>query len=118
MAVSLMDLPTVNLSKSMVVVELEELKERKDLQEVIVQMVIVQITNKLYLGDRKTPSLVVLDEAWDMLRGRQSGEFIETAARRLAKIQGALLWALNRSTTFMQPLRQEPLLKTRIGCVF
>lgn len=54
---------TVDLSKPMVVIELEELKERKDLQEVIVQMVIVQITNKLYLGDRKTPSLVVLDEA-------------------------------------------------------
>ena len=81
----------VDLSKPMVVVELEELKERKDLQEVIVQMVIVQITNKLYLGDRKTPSLVVLDEAWDMLRGKQSGEFIETAARRLRKYRGALV---------------------------
>lgn len=81
----------VDLSKPMVVVELEELKERKDLQEVIVQMVIVQITNKLYLGNRKTPSLVVLDEAWDMLRGRQSGEFIETAARRLRKYRGALV---------------------------
>jgi conjugal transfer ATP-binding protein TraC len=82
---------TVDLSKPMVVIELEELKERKDLQEVIVQMVIVQITNKLYLGDRKTPSLVVLDEAWDMLRGRQSGQFIETAARRLRKYRGALV---------------------------
>lgn len=81
----------VDLSKSMVVVELEELKERKDLQEVIVQMVIVQITNKLYLGDRKTPSHVVLDEAWDMLRGRQSGTFIETAARRLRKYRGSLV---------------------------
>jgi conjugal transfer ATP-binding protein TraC len=82
---------TVDLSASMVVVELEELKERKDLQEVIVQMVIVQITNTLYLGDRKTPSHVVLDEAWDMLRGRQSGEFIETAARRLRKYEGSLV---------------------------
>jgi conjugal transfer ATP-binding protein TraC len=82
---------TVDLSKPMVVIELEELKERKDLQEVIVQMVIVQITNKLYLGDRKTPSLIVLDEAWDMLRGKQSGQFIETAARRLRKYRGALV---------------------------
>lgn len=82
---------TVDLSAKMVVVELEELKERKDLQEVIVQMVILQITNKLYLGDRKTPSNVVLDEAWDMLRGKQSGEFIETAARRLRKYRGSLV---------------------------
>jgi len=82
---------TVNLSSKMVVVELEELKERKDLQAVIVQMVILQITNKLYLGDRKTPSNVVLDEAWDLLRGKQSGEFIETAARRLRKYKGSLV---------------------------
>ena len=82
---------TVDLSAKMVVVELEELKERKDLQEVIVQMIILQITNKLYLGDRKTPSHVVLDEAWDMLRGQQSGVFIETAARRLRKYQGSLV---------------------------
>ena len=39
---------TVDLSNPLVVIELEELKERKDLQEVIVQMMIVQITNKLY----------------------------------------------------------------------
>jgi len=81
----------IDLSAPMVVVELEELKEKKDLQEVIVQMVIAQITNKLYLGDRKTPTHVVLDEAWDMLRGKQSGEFIETAARRLRKYRGSLV---------------------------
>lgn len=82
---------TVDLSASLVVVELEELKERKDLQEVIVQMIILQITNQLYLGDRKTPAQVVLDEAWDMLRGKQSGIFIETAARRLRKYRGSLV---------------------------
>jgi len=82
---------TVDLAAKMVVVELEELKERKDLQAVIVQMVILQITTKLYLGDRKTPSNVILDEAWDMLRGEQSGAFIETAARRLRKYGGSLV---------------------------
>lgn len=82
---------TVDLSARIVVVELEELKERKDLQEVIVQMVILQITNKLYLGDRKVRSHVVMDEAWDMLRGKQGGEFIETAARRLRKYEAGLV---------------------------
>ena len=57
----------IDLSDPLVVVELEELKERKDLQSVIVQMVILQITNSVYLGDRKTPSCLILDEAWDML---------------------------------------------------
>jgi len=81
----------IDLSSRLVVVELEELKERKDLQSVIVQMVILQITNSIYLGDRKTPSCLILDEAWDMLRGAQSGIFIETAARRLRKYFGGLV---------------------------
>ena len=81
----------IDLSSSLVVVELEELKERRDLQAVVVQMVILQITNSVYLGDRSTPSCLILDEAWDMLRGKQSGEFIETAARRLRKYYGGLV---------------------------
>jgi conjugal transfer ATP-binding protein TraC len=82
---------TVDLSSKLVVLELEELKERKDLQGVIVQIIILQITNQLYLGDRKTPTNLVLDEAWDMLRSKQSGGFIETAARRLRKYKGSLV---------------------------
>ncbi len=82
---------TIDLSDSLVVVELEELKERKDLQSVIVQMVILQIANSVYMGNRKTPSCLILDEAWDMLRGKQSGVFIETAARRLRKYFGGLV---------------------------
>jgi conjugal transfer ATP-binding protein TraC len=82
---------TIDLVDNLVVVELEELKERKDLQSVIVQMVILQITNSVYMGDRKTPSCLILDEAWDMLRGQQSGVFIETAARRLRKYFGGLV---------------------------
>ena len=81
----------VDLSGQLVVFELEELKERKDLQSVIVQIMILQITNQVYLGDRQTPVQVVLDEAWDMLRGKQSALFIETAARRLRKYNGALI---------------------------
>ncbi|MBL8675855.1 MAG: type IV secretion system protein TraC [Alphaproteobacteria bacterium] len=81
----------IDLSDNLVVVEMEELKERKDLQSVIVQMVILQITNSIYMGDRKTPSCLILDEAWDMLRGTQSDVFIETAARRLRKYFGGLI---------------------------
>jgi conjugal transfer ATP-binding protein TraC len=82
---------TVNLESPLVVVELEELKERKDLQAVVVQMMIINITNKMFLGDRRTPFNIVFDEAWDMLRGNTSGVFIETLARRLRKYRGSLV---------------------------
>jgi len=81
----------VDLTSSLTVLELEELKERKDLQAVVVQVVILQITNQLYMGDRKTKAHLVLDEAWDLLKAKQAGAFIETAARRLRKYNGSLV---------------------------
>ncbi len=81
----------VDLDNRLVVVELEELKERNDLQAVIVQMVIINITNKMFLGDRKTPFMILFDEAWDLLRNAQSAVFIETLARRLRKYCGSLV---------------------------
>jgi conjugal transfer ATP-binding protein TraC len=82
---------TVNFDRKLVVVELEELKERKDLQAVVVQMFVINITNRMFLGDRQTPFHIVFDEAWDMLRGKQGGAFMETLARRLRKYRGSLV---------------------------
>ncbi len=87
----LMGSSTVNLENTLVVIELEELKERKDLQSVVVQMMIINITNRMFLGDRLTPFNIVFDEAWDLLRGSQGGVFIETLARRLRKYNGSLV---------------------------
>jgi conjugal transfer ATP-binding protein TraC len=81
----------VNLDNNLIVIELEELKEKKDLQSVVVQMMVINITNKMFLGDRKTPFNIVFDEAWDMLRAKQSEVFIETLARRLRKYRGSLV---------------------------
>lgn len=81
----------VNLSNALVLVELEELKGKKDLQAVILQLMIMTITNQAFLGDRKTPFYICIDEAWDLLRAKQSGEFIETLARRLRKYNGSLI---------------------------
>ena len=92
----------VDFTNPLVVVELEELKERKDLQSVVVQMVIVQITNQMFLGDRQTPFMITFDEAWDMLRGSQSGVFVETLARRLRKYNGALVVGTQSVNDFYQ----------------
>ena len=93
---------TVNLDNALIVIELEELKERKDLQAVVVQMMIINITNQMFLGDRQTPFNIVFDEAWDMLRGKQSGLFIETLARRLRKYKGSLVVGTQSINDFFQ----------------
>jgi conjugal transfer ATP-binding protein TraC len=92
----------VDLKSDFVVIELEELKEKKDLQQVILQMVIVQIANQMFLGDRQTPFAIIIDEAWDMLRGDRNGLFIETLARRLRKYNGALVVGTQSINDFYQ----------------
>jgi conjugal transfer ATP-binding protein TraC len=54
-------------------------------------MFIINVTNQVFLGDRKTPFTIIFDEAWDLLRGAQSGVFIETLARRLRRYYGSLV---------------------------
>lgn len=81
----------INFHKPMVVIELEELKERKDLQSVVLQIFMMTITNQMLMGDRKTPFHMCFDEAWDLLRGEHTGVFIETLARRLRKYRGSLV---------------------------
>jgi conjugal transfer ATP-binding protein TraC len=81
----------IDFNSQLVVLELEELKERKDLQSVVIQMIIIQITNQMFLGGRERIFHIVIDEAWDMLRGPQTGAFIDTLARRLRKYNGSLV---------------------------
>lgn len=82
---------TVDFHNQMVLIELEELKDKKDLQAVVLQLFIMAIANQAFLGDRKTPFFICIDEAWDLLRAPQAGAFIETLARRLRKYNGSLV---------------------------
>ena len=49
------------------------------------------MTNKIILGDRSTPTGIVFDELWKLLRGKQGSEFIEELARTLRKYNGSLI---------------------------
>ncbi|MDR5726916.1 MAG: TraC family protein [Terriglobia bacterium] len=76
---------TVSFDNPFVVVELEELKQDAALQSVVLQLMIYQITQEMYLSDRAIPKLLAVDEAWDLLGGMKTGRFIETAFRRARK---------------------------------
>jgi conjugal transfer ATP-binding protein TraC len=76
---------TVQFNNPLVVIELEELKQDLNLQAVVLQLVIHQVTKEMYLTDRKIPKILAIDEAWDLLGGMKTGRFIETAFRRARK---------------------------------
>jgi conjugal transfer ATP-binding protein TraC len=81
----------VNFINPLVLIELEELKGNKDLQTVVLQIFIMTIANQVFLGDRKTPFYICIDEAWDLLESQQMGNFIGMLARRLRKYRGSLV---------------------------
>lgn len=81
----------INYDKPIVVIELDELKERKDLQDVVLQMFMIQITNAMILGGRKIPFHIMMDECWDLLSSDHCKGFIEMLARKLRKYKGSLV---------------------------
>ena len=75
---------TLNFDNPFVVLELEELKAKKDLQKIVLLVLMYQISERMYLGSRTQTKSCVIDEAWDLLDGDNEGaaKFIETGYRR------------------------------------
>jgi conjugal transfer ATP-binding protein TraC len=83
----------INFTSNFIVLELEELKAKKDLQAVVMLLLMYRITQDMYVSDRKTPKLVIIDEAWDLMSSGSSGSFIEAGYRRARKYGGSFFTA-------------------------
>lgn len=79
----------LRLDHPFMVLELEELKGRKHLQQVVLLQLIYQIQQEMYLGIRNRPKIVFIDEAWDLLTQGDVAKFIETGYRRFRKYGGS-----------------------------
>ncbi|MFC1380854.1 MAG: type IV secretion system protein TraC [gamma proteobacterium symbiont of Clathrolucina costata] len=81
----------VKFDKQLTVLELEELKSRKHLQQVVLLQLIYQIQQEMYLGDRNRKKVVIIDEAWDLLTQGDVAKFIEAGYRRFRKYGGSVV---------------------------
>lgn len=81
----------MDFQNSFSVLELEELKGRSHLQQVVLLQLIYQIQNDMYLGRRDRPKCVIIDEAWSLLTSGNIASFIEHGFRRFRKYGGAAL---------------------------
>jgi len=75
--------------------ELEALKNSRDLFKVITLLVLDAVTRDLYLSDRSQRRMVIFDEAWQFLSGasgnRMMADMIEAGFRRARKYQGSFM---------------------------
>lgn len=83
---------TVDFGSQLLVLELEELKSNPELQSVVLLQLMFLISQSMfaYRGQRK---LVVIDEAWTLLRGKGTAEFVENGYRRARKYNGSFISA-------------------------
>jgi conjugal transfer ATP-binding protein TraC len=76
---------SIKLSNPFMVFETAELKNKKELQSIVVMFLTFMISEKMYFGDRKSQITLVIDEAWDLLHGEGSSVVMEGIARRARK---------------------------------
>lgn len=57
-----------NFKNDLTVLELDELQGRKHLRQVVLLQLISQIQREIFLGERDRKKIVIIDEAWDLLK--------------------------------------------------
>ena len=89
---------SIDFDNPLVVFELEGVNER--LQAAIFKLLLFHVTEKMYFGSRQQQIALMIDEAWDMLRGGHGAKIIEHVARRARKYKGCLLVATQSLADF------------------
>lgn len=83
----------VSFQNQFTVLELDELQGRKHLRQVVLLQLIFQIQQEVFLGDRGRKKVVIIDEAWDLLKEGEVAVFMEHAYRKFRKYGGSVLIA-------------------------
>lgn len=79
----------IDLDSPFVVLELSALDSRPDLQSVVVMILMLKITQTMYLKDRSQPWLCLIDEAKRFLGDGNDDQFVEAGYRTARKYGGA-----------------------------
>ena len=94
---------TLDINQSFTVLELRHLDSRKHLQRVVILELIYLIQQIMYFGNVSRRKLVVIDEAWNLMRDTQGAAlFIEHGFRRFRRFNGANLMAAQRIEDFYE----------------
>jgi conjugal transfer ATP-binding protein TraC len=77
----------VKFESDYIVLELDGLAASPRLQSTVLMIMMFQITQAMYL-DRSVRKIVLIDEAWQLMRDGATAKFIETGYRRIRKYNG------------------------------
>ena len=81
------------LDDDFTVFEMSDLATREELRSVVLSAIMFLTSQAMTRSPREVRKLLLIDEAWSMLKGGSMGEFVETYARTCRKYGGALATA-------------------------
>lgn len=81
------------LDSDFTVFEMSDLGAREELRAVVLSAIMFMTSQAMTRTPRQVRKLLLIDEAWSMLKGGSMGEFVETYARTCRKYGGALATA-------------------------
>jgi len=94
---------TIDLNNPFVVLDLDALNKSPDLQSVILLILMMRITQVMYLeGNRTMRKLCIIDEAWRLLGSGSAGKFIEEGYRVARKHGGSFMTITQKVSDYFQ----------------
>lgn len=83
----------LDLSSDLTVFELSDLSSREELRGVVLTSVMFVASQTMRRMNRKIPKALLIDEAWQMLKGGAMADFVETYSRTCRKYGASLITA-------------------------
>lgn len=81
----------IDFSNNLIVLELDDLNAKGDLQIVVLLLLMKRVTEVMYLSGRSQRKVCIIDEAWRLLGKGNAGDFIEEGYRTARKYGGAFM---------------------------
>lgn len=109
----------MDFTNDFTVLELEELKPKPHLMQIVLLMLIYQVQQNMYLGSRERKKVLILDEAWDLLTsGGDITKFIVTAYRLFRKYNGAAICITQSLSDLYDNPRATPIAENSANLFF
>lgn len=84
---------SVDMTNALTVFELSDLASREELRSVVLTAIMFMSSQTMRRMDRQIPKALLIDEAWQMLRGGSMADFVETYSRTCRKYGASLITA-------------------------
>jgi len=91
---------TLKLEAAFTVFEMSDLATREELRAVVLTAIMFMTSQAMTKSPRHIKKLLLIDEAWSLLKGGSMSEFVETYARTARKYGGALATATQSLNDF------------------